>query len=563
MVKVNSTYGIGISIISKNPGSTYSDHAAFWTRNYGAVLLIEDNNDFNAYYHTVNDLLQYFNVPYFVKMSKLAIASFATLALNLNMQIEHQPIVSTNVSAQINTTAQVITGFQIGTGITAPRLYYRTKTGTGNFTNFTEVVGINSSGNNYSFTIPQISLGSVVQYYIAAQDVNSTLVVTLPQGGSGYNPPGNIPPSNLFQFYVAEKNLAINDNASNLNNWTSSGQWATTTTKFVSAPSSFTDSPGGNYASNTTATLTLNNNVDLSGILGAELEFAAQWDIETDWDYGQVLISTNNGSTWTPLAGQFTNSGVGTFQPNGQPLYDGTQTNWVNEKINLSSYVGQNVKLRFLLRSDGSVNNDGWYVDDIKLSVYSSTIPVELVSFTASTNKNNVTLYWKTATELNNKGFEIERSLKSSHQNLNWQRIGFVDGNGTTTEQKEYSFTDEKIEEGSYLYRLKQIDLDGSFIYSQEIEADVLSPNIFELSQNFPNPFNPVTTIKYQLADDGFVSLKVFDVLGSEIKTLVNEFKNAGYYEIEFNASNIPSGVYFYKIQSGNFNAVKKMILNR
>lgn len=216
-----------------------------------------------------------------------------------------------------------------------------------------------------------------------------------------------------------------------------------------------------------------------------------------------------------------------------------------------------------MLRSDGSVNNDGWYVDDIKLSVYSSTIPVELVSFTASTNKNNVTLYWKTATELNNKGFEIERSLKSSHQNLNWQRIGFVDGNGTTTEQKEYSFTDEKIEEGSYLYRLKQIDLDGSFIYSQEIEADVLSPNIFELSQNFPNPFNPVTTIKYQLADDGFVSLKVFDVLGSEIKTLVNEFKNAGYYEIEFNASNIPSGVYFYKIQSGNFNAVKKMILNR
>jgi len=571
MVEVNSTYGIGISIINKNPGSTYSDHAAFWTRNYGAVLLIEDNNDFNAYYHTVNDLLQYFNVPYFVKMSKLAIASFATLALNLNMQIEHQPIVSTNVSAPINTTAQVISGFQIGTGITAPRLYYRTKTGNGNFSNFIEVVGNNSSGNNYSFTIPQISLGSIVQYYIAAQDVNSTLVVTLPQGGSGYNPPGNVPPSNLFQFYVAEKTLAINDNASNLNNWTSSGQWATTTSKFVSAPSSFTDSPGGNYASNTTATLTFNNNVDLIGVLGAELEFAAQWDIEADWDYGQVLISTNNGSTWTPLAGQYTNLGVGSFQPNGQPLYDGTQTNWVNEKINLSSYVGQNVKLRFLLRSDGSINKDGWYVDDIKLSVYSSTIPVELTSFTATVNDNDVTLNWESATELNNKGFEIQRTLYSDK--LNWDKIGFVEGKGTTTEPQKYSFVDKNLKTNSYLYRLKQIDFDGTFVYSSEIKVDFTNPVEYYLSQNYPNPFsatgksnsggNPVTTIKYQLPTDEFVSLKVYDVLGRDVKTLVNEIQKAGFYEVEFNASNLPSGIYFYKIQTENFSSVKKMILTR
>lgn len=563
MVEVNSTYGINLSIINKNPGSTYSDHAAFWTRNYGAILLIEDNNDFNAYYHTVNDLIQYFNVPYFVKSAKLAIGTFATLAMNLNMQIEHQPISSTNVSSQINTTAQVITGFQIGTGITAPRLYYRTKTGTGNFTNFVSVVGTNSSGNNYTFTIPQIPLGTIVQYYLAAQDVNSTMVITLPQGGSGYNPPGNVPPTNLFQFYVAEKTLAIDDNASNLSNWTSSGQWATTTSKFVSSPSSFTDSPDGNYASNTTATLTFNNNVNLTGALGAELEFATQWNIETDWDYGQILISTNNGSTWTPLAGLYTNLGTGTFQPNGQPLYDGTQTTWVNEKINLSSYIGENVKFRFLLRSDGSVNADGWYVDDIKLSVYSSIVPVELVSFSAFVNNDEVTLNWETSTELNNKGFEIERALKTSPSNLNWIKVGYVNGNGTTTEHKKYSFVDKNLEAASYLYRLKQIDFDGSFIYSQEIEADITSPLIFELSQNYPNPFNPVTIIKYQLPVDGFVSLKVYDVLGSEIKTLVNEFKNSGYYEVEFNATNIPSGVYFYKIQTENFSAVKKMILAR
>lgn len=563
MVEVNSTYEINLSIINKNPGSTYSDHAAFWTKNYGAILLIEDNNDFNAYYHTVNDLVQYFNVPYYEKSAKLAIGTFTTLAMNLNMQIEHQQIASTNVSAPITTTAQIITGLQIGTGITAPRLYYRTKTGTGNFTNFVSVVGTNSSGNNYSFTIPQLPLGTIVQYYIAAQDINSTMIITLPQGGSGYNPPGNVPPSNLFQFYVAEKTLAIDDNASNLNNWTSSGQWATTTTKFVSSPSSFTDSPGGNYANNTTATLTFNNNIDLTGALGAELEFSTQWDIETDWDYGQILISTNNGSTWTPLAGLYTNLGTGSFQPNGQPLYDGTQTTWVNEKINLSSYIGQNVKFRFLLRSDGSVNADGWYVDDIKLSVYSSIVPVELVSFSAFVNDNEVKLNWKTATELNNKGFEIERALKTSPSNLHWTKIGYVNGNGTTTEQQDYTFIDKKLEPAIYLYRLKQIDFDGSFIYSQEIEADVTSPLIFELSQNYPNPFNPATVIKYQLPVDGFVSLKVYDILGSEIKTLVNEFKNSGYYEVEFNATNIPSGVYFYKIQTQDFSSVKKMILAR
>ncbi len=563
MVEVNSTYTIGISVINKNPGSTYSDHAAFWTRNYGAILLIEDNNDFNAYYHTVNDQLQYFNVPYYLKSAKLAIGTFATLAMNLNLQIEHQQISSTSVSSSINTTAQVITGFQIGAGISAPRLYYRTKTGSGNFSSFNEIIGVNTSGNNYSFTIPQIPLGSVVQYYIAVQDNNSTMVVTLPQGGSGFNPPGNVPPSNLFQFYVAEKTLAINDNANNLNNWTSSGQWGITTSKFVSSPSSFTDSPSGSYVSNTTATLSYNGSVDLTGALGAELEFSTQWDIEADWDYGQVLISTNNGTIWTPLAGLYTNLGTGSFQPNGQPLYDGTQATWVNEKINLSAYVGLNVKFRFLLRSDGSVNNDGWYVDDIKLSVYSSFVPVELVSFTAFVKDGDVILNWKTATELNNKGFEIERAFKSNSGQLDWIKIGFVEGNGTTSEQQQYTFTDKKLAVNSYLYRLKQIDFDGTFIYSQEIEVDVNSPIFFELSQNYPNPFNPMTVIKYQLPSNGFVSLKVYDVLGSEIKTLVNEFMNAGYYEVEFNASDLPSGVYLYKLQTDNFNAVKKMILAR
>jgi hypothetical protein len=561
MVEVNSTYGINLSLINKNPGSTYSDHAAFWQRNYGAILLIEDNNDFNPYYHTVNDLLQYFNVPYFVKSAKLAIGAITTLVMNLNLQIEHQPITSTNITSPIITNAQIVTGFQIGTGITAPRLYYRTKTGTGNFSNFNEVVGINSSGNNYSFTIPPISLGTIVQYYIAAQDMNSNIVATLPQGGSGYNPPGNVPPSNLFQFFVAEKSLAIDDNASNLNNWTSSGQWGITTNRFVSSPSSFTDSPVGNYQNNTTATLTLNNNIDLSGALGAEIEFDTQWNIENNYDYGQILISTNNGSTWIPLAGMYTNLGTGTFQPNGQPLYDGIQSTWVKERINLNSYIGHIVKFRFLLRSDGSISADGWYVDDIKLFVYSTIIPVELLSFTGTVDGNDVTLSWSTATELNNSGFEIQRALKNSSSNLEWTKIGFVNGNGTTTELKTYSYIDKNLPFNNYFYRLKQIDFDGSYVYSPEIEVNFSSPATFELSQNYPNPFNPLTTISYQIKEQGLVQLKVYNLLGQEIATLVNEVQPAGIYESLFDASNLPSGVYIYSLRVNDFVQNNKMTL--
>uniref|UniRef100_A0A7V2ZME3 M28 family peptidase n=1 Tax=Ignavibacterium album TaxID=591197 RepID=A0A7V2ZME3_9BACT len=561
MVEVNSQYGINLGIVSYNPGSTYSDHASFWTKNYGAILLIEDDNDFNAYYHTTSDLVQYFNQPYFTKSAKLAIGTFATLALNLNLQIAHTPITSMTQSQPIATTAQITTGLVVGTGISAPRLYYRTSTGSG-FGPFNEIVGTNSGGSNYTFNIPAIPLGSIVQYYIAAQDANSTIVKTLPSGGSGFNPPGNVPPSTFYLFYVAPVSVALYDDATNLNNWTSVSGWNTTTLKYVSPPTSFTDSPGGSYPANVSATLTYNNSIDLTGVLGAELEFDTQWDIETDWDYGQVLISTNNGTSWTPLAGNYTNLGTGSFQPPNQPLYDGTQLSWVHEKMSLSSFSGQTIKLRFLLRSDGSVQNDGWYVDNIKISTYNTVIPVELTAFTAISNGNNVELNWSTATETNNSGFEIQRIQMSEVKSQNsWQSIGFVNGKGTTSEPQYYSFTDKNLNAGTYTYRLKQVDFDGSFEYSNEIEVDVLSPDKFVLEQNYPNPFNPTTIISWQSPISGYQTLKVYDILGNEVVTLVNEYKEAGKYKIEFDASNIPSGIYYYKISAGSFSDVKKMMV--
>src|SRR5690606_15933315 len=166
----------------------------------------------------------------------------------------------------------------------------------------------------------------------------------LPQGGGGYNPPGSTPPSQFYSFNVAPLNYAFYDSAYSTSNWTSASGWNITTAKFKSAPSSFTDSPGGNYSSNTTATFTLNQAIEIPvQSMSAYLEFWTQWDIEDNWDYGQVLLSTNGGSQWIPLEGQHTNPGTGTFQPNGQPLYDGTQTTSEKEAMYISDYKEEQI----------------------------------------------------------------------------------------------------------------------------------------------------------------------------------------------------------------------------
>lgn len=185
-------------------------------------------------------------------------------------------------------------------------------------------------------------------------------------------------------------------------------------------------------------------------------------------------------------------------------------------------------------------------------------IPVELVSFTADVFGKQVRLQWKTSSELNNLGFEIER--KSGI--FDWRTIGFIEGKGTTTEIQRYTFIDDLfvISSDNFSYRLKQLDYDGSFSYSDEIEVD-LNPTFFELFQNYPNPFNPTTSIEYSISNSLFVTLKIYDVLGNEVLTLVNKEMHTGNYKVEFNASGLPSGVYFYSLQAGEFFDVKNMIL--
>ena len=190
-----------------------------------------------------------------------------------------------------------------------------------------------------------------------------------------------------------------------------------------------------------------------------------------------------------------------------------------------------------------------------------TSVPVELTFFTFLVNENNVKLNWQTATETNNWGYQVERRKIQDERSKEWEAIGFVEGNGTTTEPHSYSFIDENLQIGKYQYMLKQIDYDGSFEYSKIIEVNINIPDKFLLKQNYPNPFNPLTKIEWQTPLAGFNVLKIYDVLGSEVKTLVDEFLEAGKHSIDFNASGLSSGIYFYKLNVGGNTYIKKMIL--
>lgn len=217
------------------------------------------------------------------------------------------------------------------------------------------------------------------------------------------------------------------------------------------------------------------------------------------------------------------------------------------------------------------------FIDEINMILnYDNVIPVEFALFTASVlqNEKAVQLNWTTATETNNAGFEILRGVypaySGTQNDSGWEKIGFVEGHGTTTEPRSYSFSDEDVTTGRYKYRLKQIDYDGTFSFSDVVEVEFNQvPEGFRLYQNYPNPFNPSTKIKFEIPNLEitwrvvFTTLKVYDILGNEVAELVNEEKLAGNYEIEFDAGNLSSGIYFYTISAGNFHETKKMILLR
>ncbi|MBK7230260.1 MAG: T9SS type A sorting domain-containing protein [Ignavibacteriales bacterium] len=268
--------------------------------------------------------------------------------------------------------------------------------------------------------------------------------------------------------------------------------------------------------------------------------------VSNNADQGIAYVYSNESSSFT--TGWHTYSLESGAVPDLQTAVASTTQDWfalgIYDRDNSTTYY---------------INFDGWNQANKPYIVvdYTYITPVELTSFTASANGNSVNLSWNTATELNNSGFEVQRKLVDAE----YQKVGYVAGFGTTTEPKSYSFVEKDLAAGNYIYRLKQVDFDGSFEYSSEINVEIGAPNTYTLDQNYPNPFNPSTLIKYSVAQDGFVNVSVFNLIGEKVATLVNGNVKAGSYEVNFNASSFSSGVYFYSIEAGDFKAVRKMML--
>ncbi|MGB3018077.1 MAG: T9SS type A sorting domain-containing protein, partial [Ignavibacteria bacterium] len=204
-------------------------------------------------------------------------------------------------------------------------------------------------------------------------------------------------------------------------------------------------------------------------------------------------------------------------------------------------YIGANVGYDTII---ATIRSTGAQARAVKL--WESSLPVELTSFTSTVSGTDVNLNWATSKEINNSGFDIERSAIAGE----WTKVGNVTGNGTTNETKLYSFTDKNLASGKYNYRLKQIDYNGNYEYfnlSNEIEIGV--PQKFDLAQNYPNPFNPSTKINFALPKDGNIVMSVFDNSGRLVSKVADGFRTAGYYTVDFSAANLSSGVYFYKLE--------------
>lgn len=232
---------------------------------------------------------------------------------------------------------------------------------------------------------------------------------------------------------------------------------------------------------------------------------------------------------------------------------DGGAT-FTNFNLTFSSNKIISYQNKILVAVSGTTNGGVYVYTD-------ETIPVELSSFTVSIIEDKVSLNWTTLTETNNLGFEIQRQqINKKSSESNWERIGFVSGSGTTTEPKHYSYNDKNLIAGTYKYRLKQIDFDGSVSYSGEIEIEFV-PEGLELKQNYPNPFNPITKIVYSINQPTKVKLYVSNLLGQTIDELINELKEPGIYEVTFDGKNLTSGLYFYTLETNVGQLSKKMLL--
>ncbi|MFC2103459.1 T9SS type A sorting domain-containing protein [Bacteroidota bacterium] len=298
-------------------------------------------------------------------------------------------------------------------------------------------------------------------------------------------------------------------------------------------------------------------------------------------NYGvqSLWYSTNSGSSWTDIEGNLAGATgpsvrwASIFYVSGSPHYflgtsigiyytitlNGSSTVWTQEAVNS---IGNTVTVMMDWRSGDGILAAATHGKGVYTTTISSPLPVELISFSGIYSNGAIELEWRTETEVNNYGFEIQKSAVNIH-NSEFETIGFVEGAGNSNSPRLYQFSDENVSEGNYSYRLKQIDNDGSFNYSEVIEVQTDEvPNDFVLEQNYPNPFNPSTQIEFRTNKREPITLKVFDILGNEIATLFNAIAEPNViYNVEFDGLERASGVFLYRLQSGNSVETRKMLL--
>jgi len=319
--------------------------------------------------------------------------------------------------------------------------------------------------------------------------------------------------------------IVLIDNPSSSSNWT---------VRFLSG--------GGNPANNQT--------LSSNGYIGFWLKTS------TASSSAQVAVTIDDGAGGTELSPKLNvinNGEWNLYQWNLQ------ETGWTSFSGGNGVVNGPSVTLDAIMFYAPN-NSPNWtiYLDDVSFNS-TSPLPVELSLFNAIVKGNDVYLNWQTENEINNFGFEIQRC----ENNQNWDSIAFVQGNGNSNSKKYYSYIDRNLDTGVYQYRIKQIDVDGNYSFSKIIGVEIFLPYNFYLYQNYPNPFNPITIISWYSPIRCHNVLKIFDILGREVVTLVDEFRDPGLHQIEFNAGNLPSGVYFYWLKSGGFFGIKKMNLIR
>ncbi|MEO8512853.1 MAG: T9SS type A sorting domain-containing protein [Ignavibacteria bacterium] len=267
--------------------------------------------------------------------------------------------------------------------------------------------------------------------------------------------------------------------------------------------------------------------------------------------------------TGTPSTGQgFYDPGAGFLNRISATINGGVIVN--STTYNSPTQVTLNITTTSAVAGTKTVtitNPDGQFVTSS--IIFDVALPVVISSFNAVTDKRDITLKWRTEEEINNSGFDIERqSISGTGIQSDWEKIKFITGKGNSNAPVDYSFTDPNLQTGKYNYRLKQIDFNGNYErFTLPALVTVGAPVQSELTQNYPNPFNPKTKIDYSISTDGNVAIVVYDITGREVKQIVNEFRTAGYYTSEFDASSLASGIYFYRITAPGFSQVKKMLV--